>query len=89
MSEKITSSNEMVLHTARIIDKHAFIGRYQLNKARRQEIAIRKATEILNGAAAHQIELVAALAQADRQLRVLLEVIDTLDTNFHKELDLT
>jgi 23S rRNA A2030 N6-methylase RlmJ len=38
---------EMIIQAATVIDKHAFTGRYQLNKAKRQAIARRKATEIL------------------------------------------
>jgi hypothetical protein len=38
---------EMIERAASIIDSHAFTGRYQLNKDKRQKIAKRKAADIL------------------------------------------
>ena len=38
---------EMIEQAARVVDKHAFAGRYQLNKDKRKAIARRKAAEIL------------------------------------------
>ena len=80
-------SDDLIEQVARIIDGYAFDARYRLKRQSRQQNAIKKATDILTLAGANQTELVDALAAADRQLRILLAAMDTIDSNFHRELD--
>jgi vesicle coat complex subunit len=80
-------SDDLIEQVARIIDGYAFDARYRLKRQSRQQNAIKKATDILTLAGANQTELVDALVNADRQLRILLAAMDTIDSNFHRELD--
>jgi hypothetical protein len=77
-------SNRLIQQVARIIDGYAFDAPHRV---KRQQVASRKAIDILNLAAAHQVELVDALADSHRRVRALLDVVDTIDVNFHRELD--
>jgi hypothetical protein len=88
MTTSAAKRAEMIERAARIIDQNAFNARNPAEQTtRRQRIAMRKAADVLALALSAQDELVEALADAHRDLKKLIEVFDTLDVNFHKQLD--
>ncbi|UQR65087.1 hypothetical protein LRP30_07475 [Bradyrhizobium sp. C-145] len=76
-------TDDAIARAARIIDQHAFRQENpSVALARRQQIAIRKARDVLSFAAAERDDLVAALARAHEQIDALFAMYALKDHTF-------
>ncbi|MEY9364755.1 hypothetical protein ABH994_007476 [Bradyrhizobium yuanmingense] len=75
-----------IADAARIIDQYAFGKNPNEAMMRRQQIATRKATDILGPPHATIAELVGELAVAHKQITDMLAISSTLSSSFQNEL---
>ncbi|MHC2582249.1 hypothetical protein ACVI1J_005574 [Bradyrhizobium diazoefficiens] len=75
-----------IADAARIIDQYAFGKNPNEAMLRRQQIATRKATDIIGMQRAVIEELVGELALAHKQIADMLAISSTLSSNFQNEL---